>query len=325
LIVGALCLALIPGASARAQVPLPDLQVAVVDTVATPTGNTVQLKDWQVGYFRRPGGALVVTAFDIARDSVWWQFLSGWGMKQSSPAVALGWSGEISVVSRPSVEDELIRGGSATFDGQPRAKWSASVEAPWDTVMVRMGLSAPPDPMAMNRLVQAGVVGRAQVVVGPPRQPDQELQVSDILLYEPDERQPPVALTGKNGALARALGSTALMGRRKMGMFWEVYGLPQDEPAEATLTVIRVMSHGDVQTVLVSDTPTILDAKTVARLQWPLRLQGSSAVGVSPFAVVLDVGSLGVGRHAAVLTVTVPGQEPVTVVREFRVEVPATR
>jgi hypothetical protein len=52
---------------------------------------------------------------------------------------------------------------------------------------------------------------------------------------------------------------------------------------------------------------------------------GGTASNVLAQGMVLDVGTLAIGRHCAVLTVTVPGQEPVTVVREFRVEVPASR
>jgi hypothetical protein len=176
----------------------------------------------------------------------------------------------------------------------------------------------------MNRLVQGGVIGKARVVAGPPPQPAQQVQISDILLFEPDERQPPRSLEGPNGAMVRALGSTALSGRQRMGMYWEVYGIPEGVGAEASLTVIRLMSHGDVRTMLVSETPATLEAKTITRVTWTARL-GGKATDIMPQGVVVDVGSLGVGRHCAVLTVTVPGQEPVMVVREFRVETPATR
>ena len=321
---GLLVATLLPGSAAVAQVPLPDLEVVAQDTVTAPVLAATRLKDWQVGYFRRGESALVVTAFDIARDSVFWQFLTGWGMQKSAPGGPTGWTGEVEAVSRPDAADGLIRGASATLDGKPKAKWYASMELPWDSVLIRFDLTAPGDPVAMNRLVQAGVVGKAQVIAGPPPQPEQGVQVSDILLYEPDEREPPTKLEGPNGAMARALGSTALSGRQRMGMFWEIYGIPEGQGAEATLTVIRLLSHGDVRTVLVSDTPATLDAKTIARLQWTMRL-GGAASSILAQGMVLDVGSLSVGRHCAVLTVTVPGQEPVTVVREFRVEVPASR
>jgi hypothetical protein len=324
MLAGAIAVAALPLRAASAQSPLPELEVVQRDSVtATPTPTT-ELRDWQVGYFRRGSSALVVTAFDIARDTVFWQFLTGWGMQKSSALATVGWAGEMTAVSRPGASDSLIRGASATLQGQPRAKWFASMEMPWDSAMIKIDLSAPGDPVAMNRLVQAGVVGKARVVAGPPPQPDQRVQISDILLYEPDERQPPTKLEGPNGAMARALGSTALSGRQRMGMFWEVYGVPEGQGAEVSLTVIRLLSHGDVRTVLVSDAPETLDAKTIARLQWTMRL-GGDASSILAQGVVLDVGSLGIGRHCAVLTVTVPGQEPVTVVREFRVEVPASR
>ncbi len=322
LLAGGVAFTLAPGTVVGAQDPLPDLQLLAAEPVAPDTRSITQLRHWQVGYFRRGGGALVVTAFDIARDPVFWQFLTGWGTDKDSPAVAAGWAGELSVIARPSDDDSLIRGASATLDGQPKAKWYASMEAPWDSVLVRIDLSAPGDPVALNRVVQRGVLGRAQVVAGPPPQPDQQVQLSDILLYDPDDRQPPTGLTGANGALSRALGSTALMGRRKMGMYWEVYGLPTDEMADASLTVVRLLSHGEARVVVISDAPSVIDAKTIARLRWTVRPPADGG-GISTHGVVLDVGSLGIGRHCAVLTITVPGQEPVTVVREFRVEVPA--
>ena len=161
-------------------------------------------------------------------------------------------------------------------------------------------------------------------VHGPPPQPDQPVTLSDILLYEPDERQPPRGLEGVNGTMARALGTTALSGRRKMGMYWEMYGLPVGELAQASLTVVRLLSHGEARTVLVGDSPDTRDARTIARVEWSLH-PATSDNGISAQGVVLDVGSLGIGRYAAVVTITVPGQEPALVVREFKVEVPATR
>ena len=315
-----------PGASgvAESQVPLPELEVVDRDSVAPFMGTTTQLRDWQVGYFRRGGSAVVVTAFDISRDSVFWQFLSTWGTKKNGVAATSGWSGELSAVSRPSTVDSLTRGASATIQGQPRARWAASLEAPWDSLALRLRIEAPPDPDAMSRVVQGGVVGQTRVVVGPPPQPDQRVTLSDILLYEPDERQPPKGLEGANGAMARALGTTALSGRRKMGMYWEMYGLPVGELAQASLTVVRLLSHGEVRTVLVGDSPDTRDARTIARVEWSLH-PSKGDNGISSQGVVLDVGSLGIGRYAAVVTITVPGQEPALVVREFRVEVPATR
>ena len=310
--------------AAGAQMPLPELEVVDRDTVATSSVNATTLRDYQVGYFRRGGSAVVVTAFDISRDSVFWQFLSSWGVKRNGVAATSGWTGEMTAVSRPSTVDSLTRGASATIQGQPRARWAASLEAPWDSLALRFRIEAPPDPDAMSRVVQGGVVGRARIVVGPPPQPDQQVSLSDILLYEPDERPPPTGLEGKNGAMARALGTTALSGRRQMGMYWETYNLPMGELAEASLTVVRLLSHAEARVVYVSDTPDSRDAKTIARMRWTLH-PSKNDNGISAQGFVLDVGSLGIGRYAAVVLVSVPGQEPAMAMREFRVEVPATR
>ena len=324
LLVGALAAALWAVPAARAQDPLPELEVVDRDSVTTTTLNTAQLRDWQVGYFRRGGSAVVVTSFDISRDPVFWQFLGTWGVKKDGAVTGLGWSGEMSAVSRPSPTDSITRGASATIAGKPRARWAASLEAPWDSLAIRMRIEAPPDPDAMSVVVQGGVTGQTRIVVGPPPQPEQQVTLSDILLYEPDERKPPTGLEGPNGAMARALGTVALSGRRQMGLYWEMYNLPMDVLAEASLTVIRLLSHGEARTVLVSDDPDTRDAKTIARVAWELHPTKNDN-GITTQGIVLDVGSLEIGRYAAVATITVPGQDPAIVVREFRVEVPATR
>ena len=311
-------------ATAGAQAPLPELEVVDRDSVIPSTRNVTQLRDWQVGYFRRGNSAVVVTAFDISRDPVFWQFLGTWGTKRDGAVAGLGWSGEMSAVSRPSPTDSMTRGASATIAGKPRARWAASLEAPWDSLAIRMRIEAPPDPDAMSRVVQGGVTGQTRIVVGPPPLPDQQVGLSDILLFEPDERKPPTGLEGANGAMARALGTTALSGRRQMGLYWEMYNLPVGELAEASLTVVRLLSHGEARTVLVSDSPDDREAKTIARVSWELH-PSKNDNGITTQGIVLDVGSLGIGRYAAVATVAVPGQEPALVVREFRVEVPATR
>ena len=324
MVAGGLIIAVGAAVPALAQVPLPELEVVDRDTVIPSTRSVTQLRDWQVGYFRRGGSAVVVTAFDVSRDSVFWQFLGSWGLKKDGVVATSGWTGELSAVSRPSPTDSLTRGASATIQGRPRAKWAASLEAPWDSLSLRVRIEAPPDPDAMSRVVQGGVTGQTRVVVGPPPQPDQQVGLSDILLYEPDERLPPTGLEGPNGAMARALGTTALSGRRQMGMYWEMYGLPMGELAEASLTVVRLLSHGEARTVLVSDSPDMRSAKTIARVEWTLHPTKNDN-GISSRGVVLDVGSLDIGRYAAMVTVAVPGQEPVMVVREFKVEVPASR
>ena len=323
-LVGAIMAALGSAPAVRAQDPLPELEVVDRDSVIPSTRNVTQLRDWQVGYFRRGSSAVVVTAFDISRDPVFWQFLGTWGTKRDGAVAGLGWSGEMSAVSRPSPTDSITRGANATIAGKPRARWAASLEAPWDSLAIRMRIEAPPDPDAMSRVVQGGVTGATRIVVGPPPLPDQQVGLSDILLFEPDERKPPTGLEGANGAMARALGTTALSGRRQMGLYWEMYNLPVGELAEASLTVIRLLSHGEARTVLVSDSPDDRDAKTIARVSWELH-PSKNDNGITTQGLVLDVGSLGIGRYAAVATVTVPGQAPAIVVREFRVEVPATR
>ena len=61
-----------------------------------------------------------------------------------------------------------------------RSQWAASLEAPWDSLALRLRIEAPPDPDAMSRVVQGGVVGQTRVVVGPPPQPDQQVTFAGV-------------------------------------------------------------------------------------------------------------------------------------------------
>ena len=278
-------------------------------TVAVPATpvrrpNVTELREWQVGYFRRGSGARLVAAFDVSTDRVFWEFLASWGTTTLGGPPPGEWSG--SIYALPDGETSADSGEVATslVTGAPRAKWVGALSVPWDSLTLGLELLAPEDPSAPIAIVRNGAVGRARVTATPPVQPAQRLQISDILLYEHDGHAVPSSLDGPGGAAARALGSTTLGGRQRVGLYWEVYGLGAGESARVELTVAPV----------VGPETSPLDMHPVG-VAW----QSSASGGAWAQGFILDVARLTPGRHNMLVTVVVPGQDPVTAVREIRV------
>ena len=278
----------------------------------TPPTNLTQLRDWQVGYFRRGGAARVVTAFDVSTDRLFWQFLAGWGTTTLGGPTPGQWTAEVHAINRePDVDAGVEVPAPAIATGPPRAKWVGALSAPWDSLLLRLELIAPEDPAAPVAIVRGGAVGRAQIDASPPPQPSQRLQISDVLLYEHDGGPVPVGLDGPHGAATRALGSTTLGGRQRVGLYWEVYGLDAGESARVELTIAPV----------VDSSTSVLDVSPVGVAWRAVASPNATPDAAWTLGFILDVARLRQGRHNILVTVIVPGQEPVTVVREIRVVV----
>jgi hypothetical protein len=94
-------------------------------------------------------------------------------------------------------------------------------------------------------------------------------------------------------------------------MYWEVYGLSAGEPARVELTVAPV----------IDSTIHPMDVRAVG-VAWETQAAPSLAnEGGWAQGFILDVATLKPGRHHMMVTIVVPGEEPVTVVREIKVVV----
>ena len=271
-----------------------------------PTTTVTELREWQVAYFRRAGGAMVVTAFDVSRDKVFWQFLAGWGTVPLGGPQPEPWNAAVFAPWAVPAEDGTRAPATTIVEGSPRAKWIASIPAAWDSLALALDLVAPADPAAPIPIVRSGAVGRARMTAQPPLQATQRVQMSDILLYEPEDRQEPRALEGAQGAMARALGTTVLGGRMRVGLYWETYGLEDGENAKVELVALPVAEPGKE------------DTRTPTGLSWSVVASGAEGM---PHGLVLDVRTLRAGRYDLVATVSAPGQESVSVARRITVEI----
>jgi hypothetical protein len=275
-----------------------------------PAPNVTELRDWQVGYFRRGAGAQVVAAFDVSNNRTFWQFLAAWGTTTLGGPPPGEWTGGVFALPDEDSGDSAADWGSAFVSGAPRAKWIGAVSAPWEALLLGLELVAPQDPAAPIAMVRNGAVGRAKLRVAPPPQPVQRLQISDILLYEHDGGPVPRGLDGPRGAGTRALGSTTLGGRQRIGLYWEVYGLATGEEARVELTIAPVIG------------PSSSGNASPVGIAWDTRAVPSEAAeGAWTQGFILDVGTLEPGLHRMLVSIAVPGEEAVTVAREIRVVV----
>src|SRR2546426_760883 len=136
----------------------------------------------------------------------------------------------------------------------------------------------------------------------------------DVLLFDA-----PDSLPGELSAvLSHVLGTTRVRADRKLGLFWELYGVTSPAgPVSASLAVTPLgigWLRRTVETLgLASHTATM-------RLHWE---EGSATragdVAVASRALAVDLSALSPGRYRIELTVKAPGQEPATASREIEV------
>src|SRR5437773_1184352 len=136
----------------------------------------------------------------------------------------------------------------------------------------------------------------------------------DVLLFDA-----PDSLPGELSAvLSHVLGTTRVRADRKLGLFWELYGVTSPAgPVSASLAVTPLGVGWLRRTVealgLASHTATM-------RLNWD---EGSATragdVAVASRALAVDLSALSPGRYRIELTVKAPGQEPATARREIEV------
>ena len=172
----------------------------------------------------------------------------------------------------------------------------------------------------MDSVRGGGALGRLRFGVAPPPEPPQRVQLSDVLLYDPDG-PPPQRLEGPDGALSRALGTTDLRNRTKVGLYWEEYGMAPSEVADVLITIVpEDIDHGAIDGIF----------RTITRAHDPavtLIYQDHAPASASPAdlaagwgrAELLDISSLPPGSYSVEVAVRVAGQQLVSVSRALSV------
>jgi hypothetical protein len=225
----------------------------------------------QIALFRRGDSVQVVAAYDVSRDTVF-----AGGTVQSALVLARD-ERDQPVIS----ELKLPRGfHSLIVDATPRI---LSVEA-WS-----------PDKKRGARLRQG---------LWLPRRAANSIAVSDILLFEASSDAIDLA-----SILPHTLGGPTVAGDRKLGIYWEAYGLARPDSAlPVSLTLTRM--EGPLR--------RLAEAIGLGKRSSPLSIawrETPSMGGIATRSVVLDLSLIPRGRYKLKLELTPRGSPPVTAAR----------
>src|SRR2546425_907254 len=241
-----------------------------------------QLED-QAAMFRRGDSCLVVAAYDLSDDALF-------GHQAAQAAL---------VVARDE-HSRWVAQHPARSDGPDVLTLSASCDAQ----LLSLEIVAP----------GARRVARVRHGIGAGGTSGSGPAGLDVLLFDA-----PDSLPGELSAvLSHVLGTTRVRADRKLGLFWELYGVTSPAgPVSASLAVTPLGVGWLRRTVealgLASHTATM-------RLHWdegPATRAGD--VAVASRALAVDLSALSPGRYRIELTVKAPGQEPATASREIEV------
>lgn len=237
--------------------------------------------DHQVAFFRRGDSARVVAAYALDPDSV-----------AADAAVEAG----VVLMDAPDAEPRLER----RMGTGPRGV---------------LTLDAPPGPTLLSLEARAGPdslprVGRARYAVRAPAAAE-GVSLSDVLLLgDPD----PLPAT-LDEAVPRARGSTRVRPGERVGLFWEVYGLPAQ--ADTVAFSLQVTREAGGWMRRMAEQVGVLGAAPPVRVRWEEETAGEPVLARS---LVLALPGLAPGRYTLELAVAPREGTPVTVSRELRVE-----
>jgi hypothetical protein len=273
-----------------------------------------QLREWQVAYFRRGDSAELVGAADVSHDTLFARLLA------PGHPDARDWTAGVFAFAHVLPSGLPRDSASTRVSMAPRPQWRLAVRAPWDSLLFGLEVLVPQSVLVDSARSAGGALGRVRFGITPPTEPKQRVQLSDVLLYDTDG---PVAdhLDGPDGALPRALGSTDLRTRAKVGLFWEVYGMVPGEVADVLITVVpEDIDHAVIDGIFRAIARTHEPSVTLS-YQDHAPASADTAVLAAGWGrgLSLDVGTLAAGSYSVHVTVRVPGQQPVSVSRAFSV------
>ncbi len=235
----------------------------------------------QAAVFRRGDSCLVVAAYDVSGDTLF-----------GTPPV-----GAALVLAR---EERTVA----------EARHPLASDATSDVLVA----SAECGPLLMSLEVLAPDrrhAARARYGLAAPGAPGQRVSASDLLLFDPPDSLP----ANLSGALPYVRGSTRARTDRKLGLFWELYGL--DPAGEVVTTSLTVAREGTGWLRRAVESLGLASPRVSLRLEW--QEQPEHQGPLAPRALAVDLSSLSAGRYRIALAVAAAGQEPVTAAREIRV------
>jgi len=234
----------------------------------------------QEAVFRRGDSCLVVAAPDLSEDTLF---------AQRAVRLALALAAD---------EHTLVTARDSGVAVRPQAVVAA---APCRPFVLSLEAVAP----------RERHVARARYGVTPKRRTLAHPAISDLLLFDPPPDSLPATL---DAVLPRAYGSTRVPAGRKLGVFWEVYGVDPAGGAVAVSLDVARQGTGFLRRVL-----GLGRRRHDVRLEWQDVPQDSS---VAPRALAIDLAGLAPGRYQIEVNVTPPGGRTLATRREIRIERP---
>lgn len=231
----------------------------------------------QVAVFRRGESLLVAASYDLSHDSLF----AGRAIRA---ALVLAHDDTSVVAVR---HDTLARGPDVLL-----------AMAPWEPFLVSLEIVA-----ANERRV-----ARARLGVSRPGGP-RAVSVSDVLLFDPPDSLPATL----SDALAFAYGSARVPPGRRLGLFWEIYGL--DSAGEAVTTELTLTPERGGWLERAARSVGLRARRRAVRLEWEAAFEPRG--NVVSRALAFDLSGIRPGRYRIDLTVIPAGAEPVTATREF--------
>jgi len=239
------------------------------------------LLDQQVAVFRRADSAFIVAAFDATDDGLFTGTLQAGVF-----AAGLELGGVGSPLGRT-----IPNPGPTTV---------ATLRAPWRPMIVSLEV--------LDKNNHAAGRARFSVKLPPP---GARLSMSDLLLYAPRDS----TATTLDAAVPLALSSLRVPRNRKLGLFWETYGVrPTGESFDYALRVEPV-GQGWLHRAFIK--MKLREKDSALNLQWSERPEVADAIASRGLAV--DLESLRPGRYRVRLSLTPRAGVPIVAEREIEI------
>ena len=252
---------------------------AARERYAPPYAAALSNLEHQEAVFRRADSCLVVAAPDLAQDTLF-----------AGRAVGVA-------LTLAADEHTIVTARDSARAAAPRAVVAA---APCRPYLLSLEAVAPRERHVAR--ARYGVTLKPRTLAHP--------AISDLLLFDPPDSLPATL----DAVLPRAYGSTRVPADRKLGVFWEVYGVdPANGPIAVSLTLAR-QGTGFLRRIL-----GLAGRRHDVRLEWQDVTQDSS---VAPRALAIDLTGLAPGRYLIGVDVTPPGGRTLMARREIRIERP---
>ncbi len=270
---------------------------------------------WATEFYRRDGGPLVPLQYQVA-----------FFRRQNAAvmAAAMSWDSATYSYAPP---------GRVVAGALVAATPTAPLIGVRDTMLARaphaIAAAVPPGPGLLGLEMvprDGGPAGRSRTgVVAPPALKDLrrgDLALSDpVLVRATDSEGPPSSV---ESMLIRMLGTTNLVNPKRVGVFWELYGLAAGDTIDVALRLIRKDDATGAQRLAGAlGLRRGSDDSVVVRWREPRPGDAvappEGGVTVAPRGVSLDISPLGAGHYTLEVTVQRRAEPPVTTRRELTI------